>query len=172
MRRARGILRVLTLPIAVVLVATGCGGPGGPASTGPDRAPDFEAVDVNGKTFRFAETDGKLRLVNFWATWCAPCREEIPTFRELQSLYGPRGFQMVAVAMDEEGASVVEPFLREYGIDYLNVLGDDAIAEQFGGIVGYPTSILVDPSGKIVARWVGLVPKKILVKEIEARLGA
>ena len=164
------LLASIALPL--LIVAAACVGGGSPPAPSVSNVPDFELKDVQGSPVAFSSTSGSVRLVNFWATWCAPCREEIPTFKELEASYGPRGFKLVGIAMDDEGAGVVKPFVEEMGIGYLNLLGNDEVAEKFGGIVGYPTSFLVDRQGKVVKSWTGLVPKSILVKEIEALLAS
>lgn len=154
-----------------LLVAAACVSGRAPAP-GLAQVPDFELKDVQGNPVTFASTQGQVRLVNFWATWCAPCREEIPTFKELETTYGPKGFKIVGIAMDDGGVTVVKPFVDKMEIGYLNLIGDDAVAEKFGGIFGFPTSFLVDRQGKVVKSWPGLVPKSILVREIETLLAS
>src|SRR5882672_12658466 len=95
---------------ALILLVSGCGGGSGapatasaPASSALKAAPDFELKDVQGKPFRFSDGKGTVRLVDFWATWCAPCREEIPMFKDLHATYGAKGLTLVGIAMDDEG---------------------------------------------------------------------
>lgn len=164
---------------AFALVVAGCGGSGSAPSGGAApaapaaaarTAPDFELADVNGHTVHLSDSTGTVRLVDFWTTWCAPCREEIPMFKELHATYGAKGFTLVGIAMDDGGASVVKPFVEENRIPYLTLIGTDAVATSFGGVVGFPTKFLVDRDGRIVESWVGPVPRSVLEKRIQALL--
>lgn len=141
--------------------------------------PEVTLKDLQGNDVAFAQFRGKVVLVNFWATWCSPCRIEMPWFVDFQEKYGARGFTVVGVAMDEEGASVVEPFVRneEFELDgrkvkvtYPILLGNDKIAEQFGGLIGLPTTLLISRDGRIASRFVGLVSHDRIAKEIEGLL--
>jgi thiol-disulfide isomerase/thioredoxin len=148
------------------------------AATLPD-APDVTFKDLNGDEVRLSQFRGKVVLVNFWATWCEPCRFEIPSLIQFQQKYGDRGFVVLGVAMDDEGKSVVEPFVRKEQWDvggknvamtYPIALGNDDVAGKFGGLLGIPTSVLISRDGKIVKRIVGLVNTDYLSKEIEGLL--
>jgi thiol-disulfide isomerase/thioredoxin len=118
-------------------------------------------------------------LVNFWATWCAPCREEIPWLIEMQKTYGDKGFTVLGVAMDEEGKSVVAPYAQTEKFDvngtpslmsYPILLGNDATADKFGGLLGYPTSVLISRDGKQIKRVTGIIDKDEISKFIESQL--
>lgn len=146
--------------------ATGTAAAGAPAETAK-MAPDFALPDVTGKTVHLSDSAGTVRLVDFWTTWCAPCREEIPMFKELHATYGSKGFTLVGIAMDDEGASKVKPFVDDNKIPYLTLLGSEAVASSFGGVFGFPTKFLVDKNGRIVATWVGPVPRSVLEKKIQ-----
>lgn len=164
--------RAAALAILVLLAAaTACGKGGAPRPPALAELPDLELNDLNGDPVRLAAGVGEVRLVNFWATWCAPCREEIPVFNELEASYGSKGFRIIAIAMDDEGVSVVKPFAEKMGINYLTLIGTEAVADVFR-VPGYPTSVLVNREGKLVKTWTGLIPKSILVKEIEALLAS
>lgn len=163
---------VLPICTALTILFTGCGG-GGRAPAPPAAvasAPEFELKDVQGKVFRLSDAKGTVRLVDFWATWCAPCREEIPMFKDLHAIYGPRGFTLVGIAMDDEGVDKVKPFVDELKIPYLTLIGNDDAAKAFGGIVGFPSAFLVDREGRVVDSWVGAVPRAVLEKRIQALL--
>ena len=158
----------LVAPLVLILAACSAGPPPPKPSLGS--APDFELKDLAGATVRFADTAGSVRLVNFWATWCAPCREEIPYFKEFETKYGPKGFKVVGIAMDDEGLTAVRPFVDELGMNYLVLLGNEEVGERFGGIVGYPTTFLVARDGTILKKWPGAVPRRVFEKEIEGAL--
>ena len=117
-------------------------------------APDFTRTDLNGSTLSLSRYRGKIVLLNFWATWCAPCLAEIPTFSLWQQTYGADGLQVLGVSMDDDPAPVRRT-LRKYGIVYPVVMGDARLGELYGGVLGLPQSYLIDASGRIVARYEG-----------------
>ena len=129
---------------------------------GKDRkaAPDFELKDANGHTVRLSDYRGKVVLLDFWATWCGPCKIEIPWFREFERENKDKGFAVLGVAMDEEGWDVVKPFAHYMNINYRLVIGNESIADQFGGVDALPTTFLIDREGKIAAVHVGLSGKR------------
>jgi thiol-disulfide isomerase/thioredoxin len=169
--RIAPVLLVSLLFASLLLVS--CGAPS-PAPTAPQAsakpAPGFELPDLTGKTVKLSDSAGTVRLVDFWATWCAPCREEIPMFKDLHARYGSRGLTLIGIAMDDEGGSVVEPFVRENGMPYLNLLGNEAVASAWGPLRGLPTKFLVDKDGNIVETFFGPVPPKVLERKIESLL--
>jgi thiol-disulfide isomerase/thioredoxin len=120
-------------------------------------APDFELLDLDGETFRLADHRGQVVVLNFWATWCPPCRAEIPGFIRLQNEFREDGVVFVGVALDEEGAEVVEPYSRQRGINYPVLLDRGAVARQFDGGRVVPTTLLIDRSGRIRFRHEGLL---------------
>src|SRR5580698_4783843 len=152
----------LKFSLTVILLAAAAAGFAGCKSGGSQAAglgtekplpnePEVTFKDLQGKDVALASLKGKVVLVNFWATWCEPCQTEIPWMIEFQQKYGPRGFTIVGVAMDEEGKKVVAPFLQKHlfdvegqkeAINYPILLGSDPIAEKFGGIFGLPTSMI------------------------------
>ncbi len=145
---------------------------GNPPATGAgDRAdtaaPDFTLQSLDGERFRLSETDGKIRLIDFWATWCAPCREEVPMLNDLQADYGDQGLLILAITDEETG--VVRDFVHEYGVEYLNLIGTEEIAEAYG-VLGLPAAYLVDAEGRIVKTFLGPKPRRVLVEQIEALL--
>jgi thiol-disulfide isomerase/thioredoxin len=148
------------------------------AIAGPP-APDVTLKDLEGKDLSIAQLKGKVVLVNFWATWCDPCRFEIPWLIEMQQKYGAQGFTVLGVAMDEEGRSVVAPFVEKERFDvngtksqmnYPIVIGNDAAADKFGGLLGYPTSVLISRDGKQIKRITGLISYDEISKTIESQL--
>jgi thiol-disulfide isomerase/thioredoxin len=142
-------------------------------------APDVSLKDLDGKDLSLAQYRGKVVLVNFWATWCEPCQVEIPWLIEMQQRYAAQGFTVLGIAMDEEGASVVTPWVKKERFDvngsksqmnYPIVIGDDAAADKFGGLLGYPTSVLINRDGKIVKRITGIISYDEISKSIESQL--
>ena len=143
---------------------------GGVAPTTQDSAPDFVLSDANGNPVRLSDFRGKVVLLNFWATWCPPCRVEIPWFIEFQQAYGDRGFLVLGVSMDEDGWNSVKPYMTANGIRYRMVIGDDKLAELYGGVESLPTTFIIDKSGRIAATHAGLVSKSAYREGIEALL--
>jgi thiol-disulfide isomerase/thioredoxin len=142
-------------------------------------APDFVLKNLDGQDVSLAQYKGKVVLVNFWATWCEPCRTEIPWLIDMQAKYGPKGFTVLGVAMDDEGKSVVSPFVQKEKFDvngtpslmsYPILLGNDAAGEKFGGLLGFPTSVLISRDGKQVKRITGIISYDEISKAIESQL--
>lgn len=142
-------------------------------------APDLTLKDLDGKSLSLAQYKGKVVLVNFWATWCEPCQVEIPWLIEMQQKYAAKGFTVLGIAMDEEGASVVTPWVNKERFDvsgsksqmnYPIVIGDDAAADKFGGLLGYPTSVLISRDGKVIKRITGIISYDEISKSIESQL--
>lgn len=119
-----------------------------------DVAPDFARADLAGRQVRLADYRGKLVLLNFWATWCAPCRKEMPLFSRWQRDYGAQGLQVVGVSMDDDVRSVKQ-LLAQRPVQYPIVMGDAKLGEEFGGVLGLPLSFLIDAQGRIVSRYQG-----------------
>jgi cytochrome c biogenesis protein CcmG/thiol:disulfide interchange protein DsbE len=145
----------------------------------PKPAPELTLKDLEGKDLSLSQYKGKVVLVNFWATWCEPCQVEIPWLIEMQQKYAAKGFTVLGVAMDEEGASVVTPWVQKERFDvngaksqmnYPILIGNDAAADKFGGLLGYPTSVLVTRDGKIVKRITGIINEEEIAKSIESQL--
>jgi thiol-disulfide isomerase/thioredoxin len=132
--------------------------------------PSWELVDLQGQSVRSADLEGKVVLLDFWATWCPPCRKEIPGFIELQETYGDDGVVVVGVSLDQGGPAVVARFVEKTGINYAVVMGDSRIVEAFGGIPSIPTTFVIDREGRIVERHVGYVSKSRFEKSIQALL--
>jgi thiol-disulfide isomerase/thioredoxin len=141
--------------------------------------PALTLKDLDGKDVSLSDYKGKVVLVNFWATWCEPCRIEIPWLIEMQQKYGPKGLVILGIALDEEGKSVVEPFVAKERFDvngtkepmsYKILIGNDDAADKFGGLFGYPTSILISRQGKQVKRITGMISYDEMAKAIEAQL--
>ena len=134
-------------------------------------APNFSLKDADGKVVRLSDYKGKVLLLNFWATWCGPCKIEIPWFIEFEQNYRDKGFAVLGVAMDEEGWAAVKPFVAARKVNYRMVIGDDMTAQMYGGVDSLPTSFLIDREGRTAAVHVGLVSKKVYQDDIAQLLG-
>ena len=149
--------------------ATAAAAPAVPGIRGKP-APDFELPNLEGAKVHPSDFKDKVLLVNFWATWCAPCIVEIPWFLEFQKKYGPEGLQVVGISLDETGTKDVAPFVKKHNMTYPILLGDDKVAEEFGGIMGLPTTFLVDRNGKYYSMHRGLVNRDALEGELKTLL--
>jgi len=133
-------------------------------------APDFALKDADGKVVHLSDYKGKVVILDFWATWCGPCRIEIPWFTDLERNKKDKGFEVLGVSMDDEGWETVKPFLSEVGVNYRVVMGNDSTAQAYGGVDALPTTFLIDRDGKIAAVHVGLANKKDIVDGVEKLL--
>jgi cytochrome c biogenesis protein CcmG/thiol:disulfide interchange protein DsbE len=145
---------------------------GQPAPPVADRqiAPDFQLTDASGKSIRLSAYQGKVVLLNFWATWCPPCRTEVPWFVEFQKTYGDRGFAVLGISLDEDGWRSVRPFLEAMRINYPVMVGSDDVVRSFGSVETLPTTLLIDRRGRIASAHVGLVTKATVESEIRGLL--
>ena len=132
-------------------------------------APDFVLDDASGHPVRLSEFRGKVVLLNFWATWCAPCRIEIPWFSEFQKSHQDAGFEALGVSLDEDGWDAVKPYIDEHRINYPVMVGNDDVAQAYGAI-SLPTTLIIDRSGRIAATHVGLCSKGEYEADIKAVL--
>jgi thiol-disulfide isomerase/thioredoxin len=118
-------------------------------------APAWQLKDVHGAPVSFEQFKGKVVVVDFWATWCPPCRAEIPGYVEMVRKHGPEGLVIVGISLDQAGPEVVKAFAAKMGINYQLVMGDEAVVAAFGGVEGIPTTFLIDRQGQIRDRKVG-----------------
>jgi thiol-disulfide isomerase/thioredoxin len=167
-RHHRGIIAALGFALLTLIA---CGPP--PADTVERRprtastpAPDFALTDLAGKTVRLSDFKGRVVLLDFWATWCGPCRDEVPEFTRLQMQYKDRGFSMLTVALDDEGAAVVGPFAQQAGITYPVLIGNIQVAAAYGGIQALPTAFLIGADGTIIQKFIGAAD----IPQIEAAI--
>jgi len=133
-------------------------------------APDFALKDIDGRTVHLSDYKGKVVLLDFWATWCGPCRMEIPWFIELQREDKDRGLEVLGVSMDDNGWADVKPFLAEMKVNYRVVIGDDKTAEIYGGVDSLPTTFLIDRDGRIAVVHIGLANRKDIEDGVEQLL--
>ncbi len=135
-------------------------------------APDFDLASLDGKRVKLSDFRGKAVLLNFWATWCAPCKEEMPWFVDLQKKYASDGLVVVGVAMDDSDASKIAQFTGEMGVNYPVLLGTDKVSDDYGNVDFLPTSFYIDRDGKFVGKGVGLLGRKEVEDNIQKALGS
>lgn len=134
-------------------------------------APDFTLKDSNGTQVKLSDYRGKVVLLNFWATWCGPCKIEIPWFMEFEQKFKDQGFAVLGVSMDEDGWEAVKPYLEQRKINYRVLMGDDSVGNLYGGIDSLPSTFVIDRDGKIASVHIGLVGKRDYQDEIEHLIG-
>ncbi len=178
-------LAAKAMPILVLAILAGCGGGGGskttsgsptPAASGHaeigTQAPAFELSDLSGVKVASSTFAGKVVILDFWATWCPPCREEVPHFVELQRKYASQGLVIVGLSLDAGGAGDVAPFAKEHNINYPMLIGADDVAKAYGGINSIPTAFVIDRQGKVVQRFVGFTSPEVFEQTIAPLLAA
>ena len=180
------MLRLLALILLVALLPLACtpeadtdasppilpssSADGNAGNLGP--APDVTLLTLSGDTLRLPLPEAQLTLVNFWATWCGPCIEEIPELTDLYTELHPYGLEIIGISLDEEGAEVVAPFAAEMNVNYPIAFDDGTVAEAFGGAWALPTTYLLGADGTIEQRVVGLFPVEEYREAFRQRLGA
>ena len=164
-------MRRLILPsLGVALLLAACGPP--PQSSEAKVAPAFDLPDLNGGRVTLASLEGKVLVVDFWATWCGPCIKEIPEYAEFWRKNQPRGVEVLGVVMESGSPDEILDFVREYRIPYRQLLGDDEIASEFGVNQGLPTTFVIDGEGVIRSKILGSPPTKFekLQETVDAAL--
>lgn len=130
-------------------------------------APDFTLAKMDGESFTLSDHEGKVVVLNIWATWCPPCRKEIPDFIEIQKEMRDDGVLFVGVSVDKEGWQVVRPFAKEYGINYPLVVDDGTIRQKYGPFRGIPTTFIINKKGKVEYVAPGMINREILQPALE-----
>jgi peroxiredoxin len=164
-KRNTWILGLLAIVVALMITAPRFLKPrhrgGLPATAVAGRvAPDFELKDLSGKTVKLSDFRGKAVVLNFWATWCAPCKTEIPWFVDLQNKYGNQGLAVVGVALDESSDKEIADFAKEMKMNYPVLLGKEETSDLYGGVEALPTTFYIDRNGKIITTVPGLIDRK------------
>jgi len=188
-QRMTGMTFTMVVVLLLALSSTSCKGmsenPGAERAGSDNRStaasgsgatammPTFELVSaMDGSVVSSEQYRGQLLLVTFFATWCSPCLEEIPSLKALHGQLGPRGFSVIALSMDMEGRSVVKKLVEKSGINYPVLMADNKVDRGFGGVTGLPSAFLIDRRGVIVRRYIGYVSHAILERDIEELLAA
>jgi peroxiredoxin len=172
-----GALAVVSALFAIFLLACAPGSIAAKAAVKPEKdrkmAPDFSLKDAAGKTVKLSDYRGKVIILDFWATWCGPCKIEIPWFIDFEQTYKDRGFAVLGVSMDEDGWDAVKPFIEARKVNYRILLGNDQVGELYGGLDSLPTTFLIDRVGRIAKTHIGLeTGKDGFQNEINNLLGA
>ena len=136
----------------------------------PKKAPHFSLKTADGTVIDLSKLKGKTIVVNFWATWCGPCRAEIPAFLEVYEKYKSKGLEIVGISLDQGGWSDVTPFVKKFNIVYPVVIGDEKLTKQYGGVDAIPTTFIIDKNGVIVDKHVGGLRKENLENLIKGIL--
>lgn len=134
-------------------------------------APDFSLPSTTGQTMKLSDFQGKAVLLNFWATWCEPCKVEMPWFVDLQKKYGSQGLQVIGVAMDDGSPAAISAFAQKMGVNYPILLGKEEVGDQYGGIEYLPSTFYIGRDGKVIDHAFGLVSRSEIEANIEKALG-
>jgi peroxiredoxin len=172
------VLIIVAMVVALMLVFTfklarrpkpGASSATAQMKSGP--APDFTLQSLDGKTLRLSDFRGKAVVLNFWATWCAPCKIEMPWFVDLQKQYGPAGLQFLGVAMDDASVKEIAEFAQSMNVNYPIVIGKESVGDAYGGIPFMPETFYIDRSGNIVDKAFGLKGRGEIEDNIKKILG-
>ena len=181
MKRRLAIVVVLAAAVVVLFASrsrnhnnvTQPGAPLGAGEVAGAVAPEFElpVLDSNGKNLKLSELKGKAVVLNFWATYCVPCKTEMPWLVELQKQYGAQGLQILGVMKDGDREKTASEFIKKVGVNYPILVGTEKVEDFYGGISGLPTTFFIDRSGKVVVRRLGQMNENQIVEDIKKSLG-
>jgi peroxiredoxin len=156
------VQRTFCIAVCITLLICGCGGREEPSALVLHAAPDFALEDLNGRVYRLGDLRGRVVVLNFFATWCGPCRQEIPDFVRLHQTFKEKGLEIIGVSLDFEADAVLRRFIQQYGISYPIVLGTRKVVLDYGGIEGIPTTVVIDQHGAISDYFVGFRPGHLI----------
>ena len=177
MKRDPAVLIIVAMVVALMLVFTfklaRRSLPGVASGTAQTNgiAPDFTLQSIDGKTVRLSDFRGKAVVLNFWATWCGPCKIEMPWFVDLQKQYGPAGVQFLGVAMDDASTKDIAEFAQSMKVNYPILIGKEAVGDAYGGVQFLPETFYVDRNGKIVDKAFGLKGRGEIEDDIKKIVG-
>jgi cytochrome c biogenesis protein CcmG/thiol:disulfide interchange protein DsbE len=134
------------------------------------KAAEFTLTDINGARKSLSDFKGKVIILDFWATWCPPCRQEIPHFISLYDQYKGQGLEIIGIALDNGGAGVVSAFSGRNKINYTVLLGNDEVSDLYGGIAAIPTTFILDKDGNIRKKYIGYNEKEVFERDIKELL--
>ena len=135
-----------------------------------EQAPDFTLLDIDGSERTLSDFSGKVVILDFWATWCPPCRAEIPHFIELYDTHKDKGLEVIGVSLDRNAERVIGAFAEENRINYTLLVGDNDVTDLYGGIMSIPTTFVIDRDGRITERFVGYRDKEVFEEAIKELL--
>ena len=135
-------------------------------------APDFELPSLDGRKIKLSDFRGQAVLLNFWATWCSPCKIEMPWFVDVQKQYGKDGLVVLGVAMDDTESAKIAEFTHELGVNYPVLLGTDKVSDDYGDVRALPTTFYIDRNGMIVAKAVGLLGREEVENDVKKALSS
>ncbi|MDA0746360.1 MAG: TlpA disulfide reductase family protein [bacterium] len=167
---------LLVLAVGFALAAIGIGwsatkeSPKGKKGTGRAVAAEFELKDLDGNLVRLSDFEGQVRIVDFWATWCPPCRAEIPHFRALYEKYKDQGVAVIGISLDRGGVDVVREFVNREKVNYPTVMGDAKTVKAYGNVQSIPTTFVIDQDGRIYRKYVGYRDQDVFEEDIKVLL--
>jgi peroxiredoxin len=164
--------RTLTVALALALTLFSLSCSSNKSSREGGGAPDFALTSLDGQEVRLSQFKGKVVILDFWATWCTPCKKELPQFIELYQEYQGRGLVIIGVSLDKTGVREVASFVKEWKIPYIIVMGTGRVMRDYGGIRGVPTTFVIGRDGKIYRKYVGYRKKEVFQEDVTKLLNA
>lgn len=164
------VLSIFSLGLAAILFAREGESSNRPADGNHRLAPEWELFDLDGRAVSSEQFKGKVVILDFWATWCPPCRAEIPGFIELQRNYADKGLMIIGISLDRAEPAVVKEFAERFGMNYPVLRGTGKVTEAFGGVNALPTTFIIDRQGRIVDSHVGYTAKEEFERAIRPLL--